>query len=108
MVANEVLLTILPNRNNYEKTVYLLSNYRYLKLNCELSKSNSDILSLLDKAIESIKNEPYSKIIKLQYEDDFTIEDIAEILNTDTRTIYRNRKKLIKNISVILYGDKAL
>lgn len=55
--------------------------------------------STLTSALRSLSDDPYIDIIYLQYRDCRTLEKIAEILNKDTRTIMRNKKRLIVALS---------
>ena len=108
MEAKEIIYNILPNKKAYAKTVYLLSNYKDLKNGASIINNSRHILKLLDQAIEFIKDDDYFKIIELLYIQGETVEKTAEKINADIKTVYRQRKRLIKRISIIIYGDEAL
>lgn len=55
--------------------------------------------STLTGALRSLADDPYIDIIYLQYRDGKTLERIAEILDKDTRTIMRNKKRLVVALS---------
>ena len=52
----------------------------------------------LSKALKMLSDDYYIDIIYLQYRDDKTVEWVAEYFNKDTRTILRNKKRLIYRI----------
>lgn len=45
-------------------------------------------------ALQTLRFEPYFKIIELFYKNDETLENIADIMEVDISTIVRNKKKL--------------
>jgi len=52
----------------------------------------------LRQVLNRVSDDPYIDIIYLQYRDGKTLEWIAEILDKDTSTIKRNKKRLIMSI----------
>ena len=62
----------------------------------------------MDIAINYVKADPYYKIITMTYLEERQLEDIAEALNCDKTTIWRNRKRLIRQMSIVLYGAEAI
>lgn len=107
MEGKEILEKILPNKSAYKKTMYLLYNYKDLKNGEEISETTRQTLKILDKAIEYIEDDKYIEIIRLTIQGK-TTEQITELLLLERNTVYKHKKRLIKRISVILYGDKAL
>ena len=85
MESIEIIKNILPGESAYKKTLYLLYN----------------------KAIELISDDPYIEIIRMLVKGK-KVAEIAEKMNMDKANVYRNRKRLIKRISIIIYGDAAL
>ncbi|WP_278452345.1 hypothetical protein [Thomasclavelia spiroformis] len=108
MGALEVVETIMKNRKPYEKVVYLLKTYKDLKLGKEINDSNRNVIELIDKVLELIKDDKDIDIIKRLYVDGYTYDETAEIIGMDKRTLYRQRRRLIKRIAIIIYGDRAL
>lgn len=49
-------------------------------------------------AIESLKGDRYKHILWMFYRDGYTVEDIAERLGVDVRTVTRNKKRLCLKI----------
>ena len=84
-----------------DKKVIKLDSYEYVlefvsnKLNDYFSGAHNDKLT---KALKLLSNDYYIDIIYLQYRDEKTIEWIAEYFDKDTRTILRNKKRLIYKI----------
>ena len=108
MDATIIVKNILVNRSAYDKTVYLLKSYRDLKNGLKINNNYSSVIDLLNSAIELISDDDYINIIKYFYIEGKSIEKTAELMGIDTKTLYRQRKRLVKRLSVILYGDEAL
>lgn len=49
----------------------------------------------ITQALHEVSEDEYIDIIYLYYRDKYTLEKIAEIMDKDTTTISRNRKRLI-------------
>ena len=108
METIEIVENILKNRTPYEKVAYLLKCYKDLKQGEELNNNNRSVLSFMDKAINMLEGDKDIDIIKCLYVEGLTYEQTAEELGMDRKTVYRQRKRLIKRLSIIIYGDKAL
>ena len=84
-----------------DRKVVKLDAYDYVleyvsnKLNKYFNGENDTKLS---KALKLLSDDYYIDIIYLQYRDDKTVEWIAEYFNKETRTILRNKKRLIYKI----------
>lgn len=52
----------------------------------------------LSEAIEQLKDDKYRHILIMFYRDGYTVEEIAERLNVDVRTVSRNKKRLCLEI----------
>lgn len=108
MQALEIVESVLKDSSPYKKTVYLLTTYKDLKNGAEINAQNRTVVDFLNKALELIKDDEYIDIIILLYVKGYTYEQTAEALNIDKRTLYRQRKRLIKRLAIIIYGDRAL
>lgn len=62
----------------------------------------------VENAMENIRNDRYSEIIELRYFKNWTIEEIAEKLNVDRRTVGRNRTRLVKSMQYDLFPEVFL
>lgn len=92
----------------YYKTISLLKSYSDLVKYQEITGVHSDTLDMLNKAIEVVKNEPYLDVIKYYYFNHLTMEKTAYKLNIDLTGAYKHRKRLVKRLSIILFGDEGL
>ena len=108
MEATLIVNNIVVNKSAFGKTVYLLDNYRDLKNGMKITNNYSSIVDLLDKAIELISDDEYINTIKYYYLEGKSAEETAFLMGIDTRTFYRKKKRLVRRLSVILYGDQAL
>lgn len=81
-------LTRDVNNAVYEDATEILTNYY------STGKSEASITY----AIQSIRFDPYFRIIPLYYEHGFKLEAIAEELGVDISTIVRNKKRLCLEI----------
>ena len=104
----DIAENILPNRKPYERTLYLLKCYKDLKTGKNIKERNSSVMLLMDRILEEIEDDRYIDIIKYVYIEGYTNEKTAELLGIDRRTLYRNKRRIIKRIAIIIYGDEAL
>lgn len=59
-------------------------------------------------ALSEVADDAYYKIIEHRYFGNMTDEDIAVALNCERTTVWRNRARLVKKISVIFFGADAI
>ena len=62
----------------------------------------------VDNALIHIENDPYFEIIDLKYFKNWTIEEIADEIGVDRKTIGRNRTRLIKELQFNLFPELLL
>ena len=108
MEAVEIINNMNKNEKPYKRALILLKRYKDLKCGNEVMQNKSKVMDIVDKVIEHIKDDPYYKIIDLYYLKGMKMEEISEILKIDRATAYKHKRRLIKRIAVIIYGDKAL
>lgn len=108
MEALEIVETVLKNRTPYEKVVYLLKTYKDLNSGKKINDEYRNVIDFIDKAINLIADDEYIDIIKCLYVDGLTYDETAELIQMDKRTLYRQRRRLIKRLAIIIYGDRAL
>ena len=63
---------------------------------------------MIEKALDDIRLDEYYDIIPLVYYHGLTTEEVAETLNKDTSTIYRNKKRLVKKLEIKLLSDDVI
>lgn len=56
----------------------------------------------MKNALADFKNDVYIDIIPLFYKNRYTIDNIADIMNCDTSTVVRNKKRLCTAIYLLL------
>ena len=66
------------------------------------------LLEMIDKAIESLKDERFIGIITMNYFDRLTMERIAEIYDISLVTAYAQKKNMIRKIANIVLSDDAI
>lgn len=62
----------------------------------------------IERALETIQDDPYYDIIPLKYWDQIPPAEIAERLNCDERTYRRHKNRLVNKLKVVLFGADAL
>lgn len=62
----------------------------------------------IETALSEVADDAYYKIIELRYFENLADEDIAEALNCEKTTVWRNRARLVKKLSVIFFGADAI
>ena len=65
-------------------------------------------IKTIERALKKIEVEEYSGIIRLYYFERLMVQAIAEKMNCDVSTMYRQKARLVNMLSVILYGADAL
>ena len=62
-------------------------------------------ISMIDRAMESVKNDPFYPILEMRYFEGRTLEDIANALGCTHSTISRNRNRLVNELALIIFPD---
>lgn len=96
----------IDNRSAIDKTINLLYKYEQLKLSDQPSTLKR--VAQVDVALEQIRDDPFYAIIPLYYFEKETRENIAEYFNVSEKTVTRNRKRLIRQMAVILFSDDVI
>ena len=89
-----------------QKTEELLKNYKSLKLSDQPYAKK--LVSNINEALETIRDDPYYAIIPLYYFSEYSREYVAYELNTTPTTISRNKARLIDKLKVILYSEEYI
>lgn len=96
----------IDNRSAIDKTINLLYKYEQLKLSDQPSTLKR--VAQVDVALEQIRDDPFYAIIPLYYFEKETRENISEYFNVSEKTVTRNRKRLIRQMAVILFSDDVI
>lgn len=70
--------------------------------------ATSHELEAIEKALASIRDDPYYLAVDGKYIQRMNDEEIAEKIHCDPTTVWRNRKRLIQRLAVRLYGVDAV
>lgn len=97
---------IKDNRlGSFKKTERILYEYpRWQKYNVE----TENFCNLVEKALESVSDDPYYKIIELKYFQKWTHERIAEYFGVDVSIISKRRTKLINQLRPIIFSTEFI
>lgn len=70
--------------------------------------SDEEEIRSIEKAVGYIREDRYSYCLFGRYFDEKDDETIAAELECDISTVWRNRKRLVQRVSVMLYGAQAV
>jgi len=62
----------------------------------------------IERALETIQEDPYYDIIPLKYWDGLKLEEISERMNCDMSTVCRAKNRLVNKLKIVLFGADAL
>lgn len=65
-------------------------------------------VALIDRCMESLRYDPYYKVLEMRYFEGRTQEDIALELKCNQATIARNKNRLVKELSVRLFPNQVV
>lgn len=65
-------------------------------------------IALIDKCMNSLRNDPYYDVLPMRYFEGRTLEDIGVCFNCDHSTISRNKNRLVKELSMRLFPDEVV
>lgn len=86
-----------------QKTEELLKNYNAFSLSGEPAAEK--MILQIEAALHMISEDPYYSVITMYYIEGLTREDIADSLDTSVTTVSRNKTRLIKRLSAVLFSD---
>lgn len=93
-------------KNAYQKTEELLRNYPIF---CKSDQPyTKDLVEKINGALKDISSDIYYDIIPMFYFEGETRERIADHFNTSTRTIGRNKARLVNKLKVKLLSDDVV
>jgi RNA polymerase sigma factor (sigma-70 family) len=90
------------NTDEYEKVAEKVGE---IYMSCEKTKC---FIAILENALGKLKDDPYFEIIPKYYFEEKTHEVIADEMGVNNGTVSRNRKRLIKDLSIMLFSDKVI
>ena len=66
------------------------------------------VISLIDKCMAALKNDPYYAILEMRYFEGRTQEDIALELNCSQVTISNNKSRLVRELAMRIFPDQVI
>lgn len=117
-LSEEAAIAPPPSSMAYAKTdgkvIHLLPSGEALGL--PWKKEDAEALLLrnrraarrIDRAVATLSDDPYYRLLTLKYHDGLSEEAIAEVLSCDPSTIRRNKNRLLERLSIIFFGVDAL
>ena len=89
--------------SSFKKTERILYEYpRWRELEAE---ETTRFCLLVEKALETVSDDPYFQIIELKYFQKWTHERMAEYFNVDVSVISKRRTRLINQLRAIVFSD---
>jgi RNA polymerase sigma factor (sigma-70 family) len=67
-----------------------------------------NFISVIDAALDMLKDDHYFDIIRMKYFEGKTREEIAEHFDVDVSTISRNKNRLINLLQIRLFSDEVI
>ena len=89
-----------------QKTIDLLERYEQFKLSDQ--PYTRKVVAQIDSALKMIQPDIYYQIIPMYYFEHLTIFEISENFHVSEKTITRNRKRLIRQLSSVLFSDDVI
>lgn len=91
------------NKTAYQKTEELLRNYYAISISGDPAAEK--MVMQIESALRSIQDDDYYDVILLYYLENHTRDYIADYYDTSPTTISRNKTRLIKKLSAVLFSD---
>lgn len=89
-----------------------LSDLEKVELKKEEIKQNilkyENVIELIEIGLKGIKEDKYYELIPLKYFECYSVEEVAEKLKIDRATYFRNRSRLITELSELIFPDEIL
>lgn len=90
-----------------ELTIDEIRHAECLKIQKKIDRDER-VIDEVNRALKEIEDNCYAPIIPLYFFENRKVQEIAEILHCDVKTIYANKKKLIDILILKFYGGDAI
>ena len=67
-----------------------------------------NVVSMVERALGTIRNNKYYDIIEMKYFDDLTFEHISEKLDISVITAKRYKNKMIRQLQLVIFSDDVI
>lgn len=94
-------------KTSFQKTEELLRNYNTFKTIAD-DEAVKKLVDKVDSALHDIESDIYYEIIPMIYFENETREYVAEHFHTSTKTIWRNKVRLINQLKIKLFTQDVI
>ncbi len=77
------------------------------KLEEEIARIEN-VVNMVERALDTIRNNKYYDIIEMKYFDELTFEHISEKLNISVITAKRYKNKMIRQLQLVIFSDDVI
>lgn len=70
--------------------------------------ADEEEINAVERAVATIQGDRYEYCVTGRYFEETDDETIGQTLGCDTSTVWRNRKRLVQRIAIMLYGARAV
>ncbi|NWO18183.1 DUF1492 domain-containing protein [Leptotrichia sp. oral taxon 223] len=77
------------------------------KLEEEIARIKN-VVNMVERALDTIRNNKYYDIIEMKYFDELTFEHISEKLNISVITAKRYKNKMIRQLQLVIFSDDVI
>ena len=67
-----------------------------------------NVVNMVERALDTIRNNKHYDIIEMKYFDELTFEHISEKLNISVITAKRYKNKMIRQLQIIIFSDDVI
>lgn len=100
---------ITGNKTAYQKTEWVLKNYKALKAADSIDGTAARFIEKLEAALKTIAaNDEYYEIIPMCFFENQSSEKIAEYFDISVRSVRRNKSRLLNSLKVYLFADTCI
>lgn len=94
--------------NSFQKTEKALYHYGLLKAQNTGGRSTDQFIRMMESALKQLRHDTYYDVIVYKYFEHKTNEEIAELLYCDVSTVSRHKKRLVRELSFMIFSDQAI
>lgn len=71
-------------------------------------KRDQEEVDTIERALDTVRNDKYYPIIEMRYFQEMSDDEIGEELSCDASTVRRQKNRIIRKVSIKLYGAQAV
>lgn len=93
---------------SFQKTEKALYYYGLIKVQNTGGRSTDQFIRIMESALKQLRHDPYYDVIVYKYFERKTNEEIAELLYCDVSTVSRNKRRLVRKLSFMIFSDQVI